>query len=201
MNKESSRISATLAVLFISAAFAGGVYAQTPSAQAAPIATAKTGQLRGSTDGNIHVFKGIPYGAPTGGANRFKLPQPPESWKGMRGAPVYLYRMEWQTPVNGGRMRAHHALDLPLMFDNVDKGLMMVGTGAADAQRVADAMSAAWLAFARTGNQNAPGLAYWPAFNTQHQPAMAFNAVSRAVADPIHDVRLLLENPPAATAK
>ncbi len=116
-------------------------------------------------------------------------------------APVYLYRMEWETPVNGGRMRAHHGLDLPLMFDNVDKALSMVGTGAADARQVADAMSAAWLAFARTGNPNAPGLAYWPAFNAQLQPTMVFNVVSRAVCDPIHDVRLLLENPPPAPAK
>jgi para-nitrobenzyl esterase len=111
-------------------------------------------------------------------------------------APAYLYRMEWETPVNGGRMRAHHALDLPLMFDNVGKAAAMVGTGAADAQRVADAMSAAWLAFARTGNPNAPGLAYWPAFDSKNQPTMVFNVVSRAVTDPIHGVRLLLENPP-----
>jgi hypothetical protein len=30
---------------------------------------------------------------------------------------------------------------------------------------------------------------------------MVFNVVSRAVSDPIHDVRLLLENPPPAPAK
>ena len=114
------------------------------------------------------------------------------------GAPVYLYRMEWETPVDGGRMRAHHALDLPLMFDNVDKAAAMIGTGAADAQRVADAMSAAWLAFARTGNPNAPGLAYWPPFDSKYQPALVFNVSSRAVTDPIHDVRLLLDNLPLA---
>jgi para-nitrobenzyl esterase len=118
-----------------------------------------------------------------------------------RAAPVYLYRMEWETPANGGRMRAHHGLDVPLMFDNIGKAQAMVGAGAEDAQRVADAMSAAWLAFARTGDPNAPGLAYWPAFNAQLQPTMVFNVVSRAVSDPIHDVRLLLENPPPAPAK
>lgn len=115
-----------------------------------------------------------------------------------QAAPVFLYRMEWETPVNGGRMRAHHALDLPLMFDNVANAPSMVGEGAADAQQVADAMSAAWLMFARTGNPNAPGLVYWPPFNSELQPTMIFDVVSRAVSDPIHDVRLLLENPPSA---
>jgi len=116
------------------------------------------------------------------------------------GAPVYLYRMEWETPIDSGRMRAHHGLDLPMVFDNVDKASAMIGTGAADAQRVADAMSAAWLAFARTGNPNAPGLAYWPPFDSKYQPTMVFNVNSRAVTDPIHDVRVLLERAPEAPA-
>jgi para-nitrobenzyl esterase len=111
-------------------------------------------------------------------------------------APVYLYRLEWETPVDGGRLGAHHGLDVPLMFDNVAKASGLRESGSADAQRVADAMSAAWLSFARSGNPNAPGLAYWPAFEPKQQPTMVFDAVSRAVSDPIRDVRLLLENPP-----
>jgi para-nitrobenzyl esterase len=116
--------------------------------------------------------------------------------KSAQQAPVYLYRMEWETPVNGGRMRAHHGLDLPLMFDNVANGASMVGDGAAEAQQVAEAMSSAWVQFARTGNPNAPGLAYWPAFTPSGQETMVFDVVSRAVNDPIRSVRLLLENPP-----
>ena len=109
------------------------------------------------------------------------------------GAPVYLYRLEWETPVNGGRLRSHHGLDVPLVFDNVDKVGSTIGTGSVEAQRVADAMSAAWLAFARTGDPNAPGLAYWPPFDAKNQRTMEFNVVSRAVTDPIRDVRLLLD--------
>jgi para-nitrobenzyl esterase len=112
------------------------------------------------------------------------------------GAAVYLYRMEWESRANGGRLRAHHGLDVPLVFNNVSAS-ETVGDGAAEAQQVANAMSAAWLQFARTGNPNGPGLAFWPAFDTTYQQTMVFNTVSRAVSDPIRDVRLLLASPHA----
>jgi len=113
------------------------------------------------------------------------------------GAPVYLYRMEWESKANGGRLRAHHGLDVPLVFNNVSAS-ESVGEGAAEALQVANAMSAAWLRFARTGNPNGAGLVYWPAYDAQYQQTMVFDTVSRAVSDPIRSVRMLLAAPHAA---
>jgi para-nitrobenzyl esterase len=110
------------------------------------------------------------------------------------GAPAYLYRLEFESKANGGRLRAHHGLDVALVFNNVTAATT-VGDAVVEAQQVADAMSAAWLRFARTGNPNGPGLAYWPAFDPQLQPTMVFNALSRAISDPIRDLRLLLKRP------
>ena len=70
----------------------------------------------------------------------------------LQAAPVYRYRLEWMTPVESGRLRTPHALDLPMIFDNVAKSDSLIGEGASHAQQVANAMSAAWIAFARTGS-------------------------------------------------
>jgi para-nitrobenzyl esterase len=93
------------------------------------------------------------------------------------GAPAYMYFLTWETPVEGGRFGAPHALDIGMVFDNVAKSETMSGTGP-QAQRVADAMSAAWLRFARTGN---PG---WAPYTPQARATMVFDATARVVNDP-----------------
>jgi len=46
----------------------------------------KQGWLQGYTDGKLKIFKGIPYAAPPGGALRFRHPQDPGRWRGVRSA-------------------------------------------------------------------------------------------------------------------
>jgi para-nitrobenzyl esterase len=47
------------------------------------------GKVRGTTQDGIYSFKGIPYGGPTGGPNRFMPPTPPEPWPGIKDTTRY----------------------------------------------------------------------------------------------------------------
>ena len=62
------------------------------SAATSPVVETASGRIRGSTTDGVHVFKGIPYGASTAGANRFMPPGKPEGWAGVRETTAYAGR-------------------------------------------------------------------------------------------------------------
>ena len=60
------------------------------------------GKAAGYIDHGVYVYKGIPYGASTAGAGRFKAPQPPKPWTGVRSSRGFgpqapqAYRSVWE---------------------------------------------------------------------------------------------------------
>ncbi len=103
-------------------------------------------------------------------------------------APAYMYFFEWETPHND--LKAHHALEISFVFDNTTRVPDMSG-GGSEAAALADKMSDAWIAFARSGNPNTPKLPFWPAYDAQTRSTMIFNNESRLVEDPHTEVRQL----------
>ena len=74
---------------------AGDIAVRTEPRSAAgpsPLVETASGRIRGLTARGVHIFKGIPYGASTEGANRFMPPRKPEPWSGVREATAYAGR-------------------------------------------------------------------------------------------------------------
>jgi para-nitrobenzyl esterase len=51
-----------------------------------PVLETASGTVCGETIGAVHVFRGVRYGAPTGGTNRFRPPRPCTPWAGIADA-------------------------------------------------------------------------------------------------------------------
>ena len=109
-------------------------------------------------------------------------------------APVYVYLLAWETKADNGRLRAHHALDVPLVFNNIDNMRSMVGEGP-EPRKMADIMSSSWIAFARTGNPNIEELPKWAAYDLENRSTMVFDSKSYVQNDPYEEIRKILIYP------
>lgn len=103
---------------------------------------------------------------------------------GQAKAACYAYLVDWQSPVNGGKLRAHHGVELPMVFDTV-ASFPNLAPRAAEAQALADVMSRRWAAFARTGDPNVAGLPAWPAYSAPQRATMIFDSPCALSDDPL----------------
>ena len=57
-----------------------------------------------------------------------------------------MYLFSWQSPVMDGKYKAIHCIELPFVFDNIERCANMTG-GGRQAQNLADKVSEAWIQF------------------------------------------------------
>lgn len=103
------------------------------------------------------------------------------------GAPVYAYMFNWESPVMPGTNMAFHTAEIPFVFSNIDKEVRRIG-GGEEARRIEDAMSQAWINFARTGDPSTDSME-WPAYTRESGATMIFDSVQEVVSH--HDEKLM----------
>jgi para-nitrobenzyl esterase len=103
------------------------------------------------------------------------------------GAPVYMYRFDWGSPVLANT--APHAVELPLLFDNADIGVGMVGDGPT-VQPMANVLGRSFVAFMRTGNPGTADMPKWPKYTVENRDTMIFDNTLSVLQDPNKERRL-----------
>ncbi len=106
-------------------------------------------------------------------------------------SPAFLYQIRWRTPVEGGRRLAPHCIEIPFAMQNHWQLPEMVGTGP-ELQPLADKVSGAWVAFARSGNPNHAGIPKWLPYNATDRPTMHIDNEWKLVNDPDREERLAM---------
>ena len=126
------------------------------------------------------------------------------SWRGAiieaelraaQGSPVFAYQLNYRSPLENGRYGAMHTMDIPLVFDNIAQPESRTGTDA-NAQKTADQMSEAFIAFARSGNPAHAGIPQWRPYELPARSTMVFDAESELVDDPRGEERKLFAKVP-----
>ena len=66
----------------------------------APVVSTTAGKVQGEVIDGMRAFKGIPYAADTGGANRWAAPKDPEPWSDVRDATTFMDLCPQPDPTN-----------------------------------------------------------------------------------------------------
>jgi para-nitrobenzyl esterase len=126
------------------------------------------------------------------------------SWRGAvieaelraaQGSPAYAYQLNYRSPLENGRFGAMHGMDIPLVFDNIAQPGSRTGKDA-DAQKAADQMSEAFIAFARNGKPTHAGIPEWRPYELSSRATMVFDVRSQLVDDPRGEERKLFAQVP-----
>lgn len=107
-------------------------------------------------------------------------------------APAYVYRFDWETPEGGGHMRSPHTIEIPFVFNNIKIAGPLISK-MPTAYALAEKTSAAWVAFARTGNPSVSRLPKWVPYSAAARETMLFNDECRLEKDPDREARLAIE--------
>jgi para-nitrobenzyl esterase len=95
-----------------------------------------------------------------------------------------MYNFAWNTPIDGGKLRAFHTAELPLAMRLVLNP---------EAEELSKQLAGAWAGFARSGEPNHSGLPHWEKYSTTRKSTMVFDVGNTVLVDqPAHAELALL---------
>ena len=107
---------------------------------------------------------------------------------------TYAYLVTWESPLMGGVLGACHGIDVPFVLGAIgSKGANRFAGSGPEAETLSDQMMSAWLAFARSGDPNHPGLPSWTPYDSERRATMLLGPKCELVDAPFDEERKLWE--------
>ena len=111
------------------------------------------------------------------------------------GHPAFAYQVNFKAPTDGGIHGAPHTVDIPLAFHNVQVPYVYMAD-TPESRKMADILSDAFIAFARTGSPQTKALPQWKGYSLENRETMVMDLTPELVNDPRGEERKLFEAVP-----
>jgi para-nitrobenzyl esterase len=107
---------------------------------------------------------------------------------------TWAYLMTWASPLIDGSLGACHGVDVPFVMGAIGtRGADRFAGSGPEALRLSERVMDAWIAFARSGDPNHPGLPDWPAYEPGRRATMRLDRVCDVEDDPMGATRIAWE--------
>jgi carboxylesterase type B len=105
------------------------------------------------------------------------------------GGRAWMYLFTWTSPQFDGALGSCHALEIPFVFNTVDRPGASLFIGDDPPVGIAERMNTAWADFARHGRPDGAGFGDWPAYTPGERATMVIDTESHLDLDPLADER------------
>ncbi len=103
---------------------------------------------------------------------------------------TWAYLVTWESPLRDGTLGACHGIDVPFVLGAIGrKGANLFTGGGPEAERLSERMMDAWVAFARSGDPNHPGLPDWPPHDESRRATMLLGRECEVADAPLESER------------
>ncbi len=106
---------------------------------------------------------------------------------------TYMYLFSWKSPAFDGELGAFHALELPFVFGVFDTVIGKLAGDDLAKDDLSTQVQDAWIAFARSGDPNHPGLPSWRPYDASERQTMVFDRQSALRRAPLEAERQALD--------